>query len=236
MKNKYFGTPKLKFLYSLLLFQVVLYTIFRIGFLIYFKDNITPGTTLLVVQNFWLGFRFDVRLAMALLLPAMILINLPLNPAFKVRLMNILYTIFFGLISFLYVTDIGYFAYLKSRLNATVIQFLKNPIISFEMVRESYPWPALLALIVVMTVVLSFIVIKFITPKLMGSPLNSNNKTRFLGAFIFLVLFGWGLYGSVQMYPLRWSEAFATPDTFTCLLYTSPSPRDLSTSRMPSSA
>ncbi len=222
MKNKYFGTPKLKFLYSLLLFQVVLYTIFRIGFLIYFKDNITPGTTLLVVQNFWLGFRFDVRLAMALLLPAMILINLPLNPAFKVRLMNILYTIFFGLISFLYVTDIGYFAYLKSRLNATVIQFLKNPIISFEMVRESYPWPALLALIVVMTVVLSFIVIKFITPKLMGSPLNSNNKTRFLGAFIFLVLFGWGLYGSVQMYPLRWSEAFATPDTFTSNLSLNP--------------
>lgn len=222
MKNKYFGTPKLKFLYSLLLFQVVLYTIFRIGFLIYFKDNITPGTTQLVVQNLWLGFRFDVRLAMALLLPAMILINLPLNPAFKVRLMNILYTIFFGLISFLYVTDIGYFAYLKSRLNATVIQFLKNPIISFEMVRESYPWPALLALIVVMTVVLSFIVIKFITPKLMGSPLNSNNKTRFLGAFIFLVLFGWGLYGSVQMYPLRWSEAFATPDTFTSNLSLNP--------------
>lgn len=222
MKNNYFGTPKLKFLYSLLLFQVVLYTIFRIGFMIYFKDNITPGTTHLVLQNLWLGLRFDVRLAMTLLLPAMILINLPLNPAFKVRLMNILYTIFFGLISFLYVTDVGYFAYLKSRLNATVIQFLKNPIISFEMVRESYPWPALLALIVVMTAVFSFIIVKFITPKLMGSPLNGNNKTRFLGGFIFLVLFGWGLYGSVQMYPLRWSEAFSTPDTFTSNLSLNP--------------
>ena len=30
--------------------------------------------------------------------------------------------------------------------------------------------------------------------------------------------------------------AKATPDGYTCLLYTSPSPRDLSTSRMPSSA
>ena len=31
-------------------------------------------------------------------------------------------------------------------------------------------------------------------------------------------------------------ETEATPDPKTCLLYTSPSPRDLSTSRMPSSA
>lgn len=222
MKNKLFGTPKLKFLYSLFLFQIVLYTLFRIGFLIYFKDNITPGSSLLVLQNMWLGFRFDARLAMGLLLPAMILINLPLNPAFKVRMMNWLYSIFFGLISFLYVTDIGYFAYLKSRLNATVIQFLKNPIISFEMVRESYPWPMLLALIVVMTAICAFIVVKFLTPKLMGSPLANNNKTRFLGATLFLALFGFALYGSVQMYPLRWSEAFATPDAFTSNLSLNP--------------
>ena len=40
--------------------------------------------------------------------------------------------------------------------------------------------------------------------------------------------------------PSGWSEPFQTPEfdeyTYICLLYTSPSPRDLSTSRMPSSA
>lgn len=222
MKNKLFGTPKLKFLYSLLVFQIILYTIFRIGFLIYFKDNISPGTTGLIFHNLWLGFRFDVRLAMAILLPAMIFINIPLNPAFKVRLMNCIYGVLFTLISFLYVVDVGYFGYLKSRLNATVIQFLKNPIISFEMVRESYPWPLLLLLIVALSAICIYVVVKVLTPKLVGSPLVNNNKTRFVGGLFFLVLFGFGLYGSIQMYPLRWSEAFATPDAFTSNLSLNP--------------
>jgi len=33
-----------------------------------------------------------------------------------------------------------------------------------------------------------------------------------------------------------WLISYAFPAKYTCLLYTSPSPRDLSTSRMPSSA
>ena len=222
MKNKLFGTPKLKFLYSLFLFQIALYALFRVAFLIYFKDNITPNTTWLIIQNFWLGFRFDARLAMALLLPAMIFINLPLNPAFKVRMMNWLYTVVFGAVTFMYILDIGYFAYLKTRLNATVLSFLKNPIISFEMVRESYPWPLLLLLIIGLTVLWSFIVIKFITPKLVGSPLVGNNKTRFFSGALFILLFAWGIYGSIKWYPLRWSEAFATPDAFSSNLSLNP--------------
>lgn len=222
MKNKLFGTPKLKFLYSLLIFQLILYTIFRLGFLIYFKDDIAPGTTGLIFHSLGLGLRFDIRLAMFVLVPAMIFINLPLNPAFKVRLINWIYSILFTVISFLYVTDIGYFGYLKSRLNATVIQFLKNPIISFEMVRESYPWPLLLILIIALSFICIFIVVKLITPKLIGSPLTNNNKTRFAGAVLFLALFGLGTYGSLQMYPLRWSEAFATPDAFTSNLSLNP--------------
>ncbi len=39
---------------------------------------------------------------------------------------------------------------------------------------------------------------------------------------MFLVLFGLGTYGSLQMYPLRWSEAFATPDAFTSNLSLNP--------------
>jgi phosphoglycerol transferase MdoB-like AlkP superfamily enzyme len=222
MKNKLFGTPKLNFLYSLLLFQIILYTVFRLIFLAYFRDNITPGTAGLVIENLWLGLRFDIRLAMAMLLPAMIFINLPLNPAFKIRFISWLYSILFSIVCFLYILDAGYFSYLKSRLNATVIQFLKNPLISFEMVKESYPWPLLLLIIVALSLICILIVRKLIAPKLMGSPLTGNNKTRFQGGFIFLVLFGLGLYGSLKMYPLRWSEAFSTPDTFTSNLSLNP--------------
>lgn len=222
MKNKLFGTPKLKFLYSLLIFELLLFSFFRISFLVFFKDNILDGTAGLILHNLWLGIRFDIRLAMVLLLPAMIFINLPLNPAFKVRFINFFYSIIFSLVCFLYVLDAGYFGYLKSRLNATIISFLKNPMISFEMVRESYPWPLLLLLIIALSLICIVILAKFLTPKLIGSPLVNNNRTRFAGGFLFIFLFGFGLYGSLQMYPLRWSEAFATPDAFSSNLSLNP--------------
>lgn len=222
MKNKLFGTPKLKFLYALLIFQLVLYSVFRLIFLAYFKDNITPGSANLVIENLLLGLRFDIRLAMIMLVPAMVFINFPLNPAFKIRFMNWLYSMLFTIVSFLYVVDAGYFSYLKSRLNATVIQFLKNPLISFEMVRESYPWPVILLVIIFIATICIVILRKLIIPKLISSPLVSNNKTRFLGGFVFIFIFVWGLYGSTKMYPLRWSEAFSTPDTFTSNLSLNP--------------
>ncbi len=222
MKNKLFGTPKLKFLYSLLIFQILLYTMFRLGFLVYFNSNMSPDTSSVILKHLFLGLRFDIRLAMALLLPAMIFINLPLNPAFKIRLVNFFYTIIFGIVSFLYIVDAGYFSYLKTRLNATIIQFLKNPIISFEMVRESYPWPILVVLMIVLTALLSWIFIKFISPKLSGSLLDGNYKTKFLGGTFFVFLFALGLYGSLKWYPLRWSEAFATPDAFASNLSLNP--------------
>ena len=222
MKNKLFGTPKLRFLYSLLIFQLVLYSVFRIVFLIFFKENISDANSGLILHNLWLGVRFDARLSMALLLPAMIFINLPLNPAFKVRLMNYIYSVLFSIICFLYVIDIGYFSYLKSRLNATIISFLKDPMISFEMVRESYPWFLILLLVIALSLICIFIIIKVITPKLIASPLISNNKTRFVGGLLYMVLFAFGLYGSFQMYPLRWSEAFATTDAFTSNLSLNP--------------
>ena len=49
-----------------------------------------------------------------------------------------------------------------------------------------------------------------------------------------LALVGWSSLGSVVQRSERMADVNGM--THTCLLYTSPSPRDLSTSRMPSSA
>lgn len=222
MKNKYFGTPKLRFLYSLFFFQIILYTLYRLIFLVWFKQDISPDSTSVIFHSLWLGFKFDARLAMGLLIPAILFINLPLNPAFKVRLQNVIYTLLFSFVSFIYILDIGFYSYLKLRVNATVLSFLKNPIISFQMVSESYPWFLILLLFIVLTVIIWYILRTFITPVIMGSPLNANNRTKFIGGFIFFLLFAWGLYGSIKAYPLRWSEAFATPDAFASNLSLNP--------------
>ncbi len=221
MKNKFFNTPKLKFLYSLMAFELLFFTLFRLLFLSYFHREISAASSGQLLNALFLGFKFDLRLAMGLLLPAIIIINLPLSTKIKITLNNIFYTLVSGLITFLYITDAGYFSYLKSRLNATIIQFLKNPAISFEMVRESYPWPLFLVIILTFTFA-SFFILKNLVSPMLESWHAGSKKEKVLGITTFIFLFALGLYGSVKRYPLRWSEAFASPDPFSSNLALNP--------------
>lgn len=221
MKNKFFNTPKLKFLYSLLAFQMAAYTLFRFLFLAYFHREIYESNTQYLANALYLGFKFDLRLSMLFMLPAIIAINLPIKNISKIRFSNFFYTILFGLISLLYITDGGYFAYLKSRLNATVIQFLKNPSISFEMVRETYPWPLFLIIILAFTALSYWVMSRFVSPMLETWHAGTK-KEKVLSITTFVLIFAFGIYGSSKWYPLRWSEAFASPDPFTSNLALNP--------------
>ncbi len=221
MKNKFFNTPKLKFLYSLLALEMIFFTLYRLLFLSYFYREITPGTASLIGQALGLGLRFDLRLSMILLVPAILIINLPFKTTTKMLLNNILYTLLFAVTTSLYITDAGYFAYLKSRVNATIIQFLKTPAISFEMVRESYPWPAFLLMIIFITAASFWIMKVWVTPKLEAWH-SGNKKEKAFGLTFFILFFSLGIYGSFKRYPLRWSEAFASPNPFTSNLGLNP--------------
>lgn len=221
MKNKIFNTPKLKFLYSLFLLELIYFTLYRLLFLSYFYRDMTPGSGHFVSKALWLGMRFDLRLSAILLIPAFILINLPFKTNIKMHLNNFIYSILFGLVTFLYITDAGYFSYLKSRVNATVIEFLKNPLISFEMVKQSYPWPLFLIMILTMSALSFWILKKLITPKLESWHSGSPREQK-VGLFIFILLFALSCYGSLKRYPLRWSEAFASPDPFSSNLGLNP--------------
>ena len=213
MKNKFFNTPKLKFLYSLIALQLICYTAFRLFFLAFYHRDLAVGTEGFLAKVFYLGFRFDLRLAATLIVPAFILINLPIKTTLKITLNNVIYTLIFGIITFLYVVDGGYYSYLKSRLNATILQFLKNPKISFEMVRESYPWPLLLILILAFTTLCYWLISRFVTPKLEAWH-SGTKKEKVFSHIFFFFFFALSLYGSFRMYPLRWSEAFLSPDPF----------------------
>lgn len=214
MKTKTFFTPKIKFLFSLALFQIITYFIFRLLFLLFFKNEIVEQTTSQLLHSLWLGTRFDIRLAMFLLIPGIIFINLPINPSFKHQSIKIFYSVIFPIIAFLYVVDIGYYSYLKSRINSTVISFLGNPIISFQMVRESYPWLAITVLIIALSYVLNKIFNKFIATHMEAPTFHKVEKGTWLSGLTVFVLLAFGIYGSVQAYPLRWSVAFSSPDTF----------------------
>lgn len=209
-------TPKLKYFYKLVLFQLVLYTLFRIIFLGYNWHELNSSAIHLLPQVFILGARFDLRLAFLLLIPAFIFIH------FNRRILTYVYTLLFTLVTFFYVLDAGYFNYLKSRLNATVIQFLKNPLISFQMVRESYPWFWLLLLIIGFGAAFYLILSRYFEKIVMEEKKTATTQKKISRMALFIFLFALGLYGSVHMYPLRWSEAFLSPDPFTSNLALNP--------------
>lgn len=209
-------TPKLKYLYFLVLFQLLFLTFFRLLFLGYNWHELNSSAIHLLPQVFTLGFRFDLRFAFALLVPAFILIH------FNKKILTIVYTVIFTVVTFFYVLDAGYFNYLKSRLNATVIQFLKNPMISFEMVRESYPWYWLLILICAFGALFYFVLSRYFEKILVEEKLPTTPKKKVGRMVLFIFTFALSIYGSVHMYPLRWSEAFLSPDPFTSNLALNP--------------
>jgi ABC-type dipeptide/oligopeptide/nickel transport system permease subunit len=65
--------PKLiRFLLTLIFLEVLLFTLFRVAFFIAFKDYGTDYTSSDIIFSFWLGFRFDLQLALIANLPILL--------------------------------------------------------------------------------------------------------------------------------------------------------------------
>jgi len=207
-------TPKLNFLYKLIGLQILLFCLYRCLFLIWFKQDLITFHFMDLVKALFMGLRFDIRLAMFSTLPAIILINLPLNHKFIEKLTLIIYSIIFSIFNFTYFIDIGYYSYLRTRINSTIISFIANPIISLQMVSESYPWILITLTLIIVSALCIFILNRFISANIYQEKKPVSFLFKALRVFIFIFLFAFGSYGSIRMYPLRWSEAFATTDTF----------------------
>jgi phosphoglycerol transferase MdoB-like AlkP superfamily enzyme len=108
----------------------------------------------------------------------------------------------------------GYYAYLQTPMNATVLRFAYNLSTSANMLLESYPmiWISLglvIAIIGYMALLhhLLWRATEYANPLFRGW-----FKALLVSMSFILVIFG--LYGKFSYYPLRWSEAFALPHAF----------------------
>jgi len=164
-------------------------TLLRAAFLFAFRPH--PIAAADLAHAFYVGLKFDARLAAIVSLPLLFFSS----TAYVVIVETIL--------AILYAADFGCYAYIRQRLNAEVLEFLRNPIISMHMVWESYHvvWfavgaAAFLALIVALT---------------RRRTANGQWRTpRVIVAVLFLTC----IYGKFSRYPLRWSDAFFSTDSF----------------------
>ena len=186
--------------------------IFRILFYFMFLSNqeFKQGELL---HSWYLGLKFDLRYTLIVLIPFALLVAIARNKVFTGILKKIAstYIIFiFVATLLLYLLDIGHYQYLEMRVNSSIIRFTTNPLISLQMVWESYPviWGTIVVIILVL-------VIKFITNKNFDNyskgEFKKETKLAFTGKLIVSILiYAAGIYGAVAYYPLRWSQTMFT--------------------------
>ena len=208
----------LHFLLHLVGLNLLLFSLFRLAFWIYFNNPNDPILLPDLLHSFYLGLKFDLRLTLLLILPLFLLGGLHRFSPFESRLMHYFWFAYLGLVFsavvVFYFMYFGYYAYLLQPMNATVLRFAYNLSTSLQMVWETYPviWLGLLFVTLISAYIwlLNRLLLRadvFANPHFHGW-----RKAGLIVASSFLLLFG--LYGKFSYYPLRWSEAFATPHTF----------------------
>jgi phosphoglycerol transferase MdoB-like AlkP superfamily enzyme len=202
--------PRLRFFLLPGLLLLVLAGVFRAVFWALFRgeaDAVGAGDLL---RAFWLGFKFDLRLVLLLLLPALALSRLRfLDPVrgeearrFWIRHLTVMAT---ALVVF-HSIDLGNYAYLGERLDVSALRYLSNPLISFGMVWESYPVVRGLLGLVFFVFLFRLALLRW-TPRPRPASAGAGWKGRVAVTLAVLAYLA-GLYGKVSYYPLRWSDAF----------------------------
>jgi phosphoglycerol transferase MdoB-like AlkP superfamily enzyme len=120
-----------------------------------------------------------------------------------------------------YAVDFQHYDYLHQRLNATVLTYTEDASISTKMIIETYPIFWIFAYIILSTTLLAVLYnwyFKKITEKAYREHLVLKAAVR----IIFTLLLGLGIFGRINQYPLRWSDAFTFNDDFKANLALNP--------------
>ena len=128
----------------------------------------------------------------------------------------------------MYVSDLEYFDYRHERLNAGAMNYLSDAKISMNMVWETYPVFTLLFLVIIGTAVIYWLILRWFK-KTQFTNYNAHAVTKFIIGFLFALLLGLGVFGRLNQYPLRWSDAFSFDDNFKANLSLNPVQSFLST-------
>lgn len=174
-----------------------------------------------IVEAVGIGLRFDLRLAILMMLPVSLLAFLPRVNLVRCRLVRGLSRLYLGLAVFLvllvYVIDFGHYDYLGLRINSTVLRFLGNADISAGMLWQSYPVLQITAGWLAASVLVLWAVMR-LERRLLDRParINPTFSRAAIGAVALTILTLLGLIGRVTSInpsnpvPLRWSDAFVS--------------------------
>ncbi|MGN0017044.1 MAG: LTA synthase family protein [Candidatus Avelusimicrobium sp.] len=211
----------------------LVFTIFRVIFLFVFRAALLPANYHELWETFYIGAKFDARLACALAIPLGLFFGLCL--LFRVlRKFRGWMAAFYGLLEaavlLVYFADFAHYAYIAMRINYSIFKYSENALISLQMAWETYP--------------LVWAVIGLLLWGLgWGLWVNRLQKKAFENGDAYywkgrLAWFFGGLlataalmFGQISQYPLRWSNAYHSTNNFICNLTLNPALNIFDTAR-----
>ncbi|HLP61204.1 MAG TPA: sulfatase-like hydrolase/transferase, partial [Candidatus Deferrimicrobium sp.] len=207
--------------------NLLIFLSLRLGFLFSFIPDTTPLFSIPILKALYLGFKFDARLATLICLPILLLSGIPFIHLFEKKFGRNFWTLYllftFAVVLLIYLFDFGIYAYVKTRFNRSLLMFTNNPGISLKMIWQTYA---------VMRILFFFFFINFlyywwIKKRLNKSSdlprlLNQNRWQKMVKYVVFSLFMITAAYGKLARYPLRWSEAFFSPNTFVSYLSLNP--------------
>jgi phosphoglycerol transferase MdoB-like AlkP superfamily enzyme len=220
--------PKLlRWIFSVVFVLLAVMTISRL--IIFWSFN-PPGKAF-SGSAFMLGLRYDARVVCIIGLMMMLLCAFPfLNPFKKFRakkIWNILLPLVFIIMVFVLAVDYYHFDYLHQRLNATVLNYLEDAGISFNMMWQSYPLLKISIAVIVLLVLARFgfgsLLARY---RHQDSFYKRKGRLQYVIAFL---IFGICIFGKIGQFPLRWSDAYTLSDDFKANLALNPFQSFLST-------
>lgn len=214
MAVKKYGTPLVRWIGSFLLFLLLFMTLYRFLFFFYYQPPNRPFTG----SAFLLGLRYDARVLSVLGLAMLILSAIrPLNP-FKNKSSRLFWKILLSIIVLLllifYGTDFYYFDYLHARLNASVVNFLQDAAISFNMMWETYPLIKILLLFFIFIAGFIWMLNGWFHKIDRRQTVDLGKRSRWVLYTSMVLLFAVLIFGRLGQYPLRWSDAYSLGDDF----------------------
>ncbi|MES2777250.1 MAG: LTA synthase family protein [Bacteroidota bacterium] len=189
------------------LLLLLLMTLFRLVFFLVFKNPNQES----VLDAFIMGLRFDIRVVAIPSLTIWILSCIPwFNPFMKpgaAKFWNIVYLLITFIILIVYTSDFGHYAYLRQRLNASILTYFKEAAISTTMVWQSYPVIRWIIGMVLFIVLLGWVIRKNFKKVYAERDTVKKRPTMIGFAILFFLLLAAGIFGRIGQFPLRWSDA-----------------------------
>ena len=218
--------PLFRLLLKLVALDIAIFALFRIVFYQWFNVPDATITAPMLFNAFYLGFKFDLRLALLINVPIFLLglfwrFNSVTGQVFKKTSLSYLLFIH-GAILFVYFIDFGHYDYLRQRIDVTVLRFLQDLAISRQMVSESYP-VAMIATGYISLIILLGLVFRYLLRQAERYPPTGYRGWKRIGVSLTAaVLLVAGIYGKFSYYPLRWSDAFFSTNSFISALSGNP--------------